>query len=255
MRRVDIAARSLAESAALEALRDVARAVDDWGEVRIVGGQMVHIHTLLAGVAPRTRRTADTDVAGTLRVIGSDALVGRLIGAGGQGYERRDGSRIARRLPSGRDALIDVMVPSQTSGAHHNVRAGGLVVDAFPGLRTAIVRKPAVVEVHTTDLDGSTQAPYVVAVPDLIGAIVAKSFAAQRSARDRDLTDIGHLLQCAVATGVTLPAPSSGNLDYEKVAAYLHGPFLSGRSATTARRRLVQDVVLIDPRPDPFLNL
>jgi hypothetical protein len=33
----------------------------------------------LAGVAPRTRRTADTDVAGTLRVIGSDALVGRLI--------------------------------------------------------------------------------------------------------------------------------------------------------------------------------
>lgn len=108
---------------------------------------------------------------------------------------------------------------------------------------------------HTTDLDGSTQAPYVVAVPDLIGAIVAKSFAAQRSARDRDLTDIGHLLQCAVATGVTLPAPSSGSLDYEKVAAYLHGPFLSGRSATTARRRLVQDVVLIDPRPDPFLNL
>lgn len=192
---------------------------------------------------------------GTLRFIGSDALVGRLIGADGHGYERRDGSRIARRLPSGHDALIDVMVPSQTGRTRHNVRAGGLVVDAFPGLRTAIVRNPEVVEVHMTDLDGSTDAPYVVAVPDLIGAIVAKAFAAQRSARDRDLTDIGHLLQCAAATGVLLPAPSSGNLDYEKVASYLHGPFISGRSATTARRRLVQEVVPYDPRPDPFRNL
>jgi hypothetical protein len=274
MRRVDITARSLAEAAALEALADVAHAVDGWDSVRIVGGQMVHIHTLLAGVAPRTRRTLDTDVVGTVAVIGSDALASRLLGSDGRGYERRDGSRIARRLPTGRDALIDLMVPSQTSAVRHNVRAGSFLVDAFPGLRTAIIRKPEIVDIHTTHLDGGTRAPFVVAVPDLVGALVVKALAAQQSARDRDRTDVEHLLQCAAATGVRLPPstsnstvvsrpldsqplrePSTQNLDYEKAASYLHGPFVSGRSATTARRRLVQEVVPYDPRPDPFLNL
>jgi hypothetical protein len=46
MQRVDITARSLAEAASLEALSDVASTVDDWDGLRIVGGQMVHIHTV-----------------------------------------------------------------------------------------------------------------------------------------------------------------------------------------------------------------
>ena len=62
MRRVEITARSLAEAAALEALSDVASAVDDWDGVRIVGGQMVHIHTMylhgpyVVGRSTTTRR-------------------------------------------------------------------------------------------------------------------------------------------------------------------------------------------------------
>jgi hypothetical protein len=255
MRRVDITARSLAEAAALEALSDVAAAVDDWDSVRIVGGQMVHIHTLLAGVMPRMRRTVDTDVVGTVAVIGSGNLGHRLLGASGRGYDRRDGSRIARPLPSGHDAVIDLMVPSQTSGVRHNVPVGSFIVDAFPGLRTALVREPEMVEVHVTDLDGASRVPAIVAVPDLVGAVVVKALAAQRSGRERDRTDVEHLLQCAVATDIHLPAPTSGNLDYEKAAVYLHGPFVAGRSTTTARRRLVRQVVPHDPRPDPFPNL
>jgi hypothetical protein len=255
MRRVDITARSLAEAAALEALSDVAAAIDDWDSVRIIGGQMVHIHTLLAGVTPRTRRTVDTDVVGTVAVIASGNLEQRLLGVSGRGYEQRDGSRIARPLPSGHDAVIDLMVPSQTSGVRYNVPVGGFIVDAFPGLRTALVRESETAEVHVTGLDGASRAPAVVAVPDLVGAIVVKALAAQRSGRDRDRTDVEHLLQCAAATNIQLPAPTSHNLDYEKAAAYLHGPFVAGRSTTTARRRLVRQVVPHDPRPDPFPNL
>jgi hypothetical protein len=43
-------------------------------------------------------------------------------------------------------------------------------------------------------------------VHDLIGALVVKARTAQGSARQRDRTDVGHLLLCAAATGVELPA-------------------------------------------------
>jgi hypothetical protein len=255
MRRVDVAARSLAEMAALDALADIAAVVDDWADVRVVGGHMVHIHTVLAGVTPRTRRTVDTDIVGSVAVIGSGSLAQRLLADGGLGYRRCDGSRLARRLPSGHDALIDLMVPSRTSRARHNVRVGEFVVDAFPGLQTALRRSPTTVELHVTDLDGASRQPAVVAVPDLIAAVVVKALAARHSTRARDLDDVGHLLQCAAALGVQLPAPTLSNADFEKVAAYLHGTFVAGRSATTERRRLVQQVVPVDPRPDPFPNL
>jgi hypothetical protein len=136
-------------------------------------------------------------------------------------------------------AVIDLMVPSQTSGVRYNVPVGSFIVNAFPGLRTALVREPEMVEVHLTGLDGASRVPAVVAVPDLVGAVVVKALAAQRSGRERDRTDVEHLLHCAVATGIRLPAPTSGNLDYERAAAYLHGLSVVGRSTTT-RRRLEQ---------------
>jgi hypothetical protein len=67
-------------------------------------------------------------------------------------------------------AVIDLMVPSQTSGVRYNVPVGSFIVDAFPGLRTALVREPRMVEVHLTGLDGASRGPAVVAVPDLVGA-------------------------------------------------------------------------------------
>lgn len=254
MRTVELRARSLAEDAALVALADIASVLDDWNDARVVGGHMVHIHTLLAGTPPRPRRTADTALAGTLAVISSDRLAARLLGEG-LGYDRRDGSRIGRRLSDGHEALIDLMVPSRTSAARHNVRAGAFVVDAFPGLQTAMRRAPELVDVRAIPTDGAPRAPFVVAVPDLIGALVVKSLAAHTSGRDRDRDDVEDLLRCAVATGVRLPDATPANLDYEKVAAYLHGAFLVGRPDATPRRRLVRQVVTYDPRPDPFPNL
>lgn len=251
MPRVELTARSLAEGAALVALSDISRVIDDWREVRIVGGHMVRLHTELHGVEPRERQTVDADLVGSVAAIGSPQLAGRLLGTSGLGYERVGGNRLVRNLGSDRQAVIDLLGPSRTSRVEHNVAAGAFSIDAFPGMHTALRREPVVVEINSSAFDATA----AVALPDLIGALVIKSLAAAGSGRQRDRDDVEHLLRCAQRAGVELPPPNRRWLDFEQVAAYLHGPFVTGRSASTARRRLVLQVVPNDPRPDPFANL
>lgn len=60
-----------------------------------------------------------------------------------------------------------------TSRVRHDVRVGRFTVDAFPGMHTALRRRAVTVEINATLSDGQADNAFVVAVPDLIGAIIS----------------------------------------------------------------------------------
>jgi hypothetical protein len=61
-RAVRLASSSRQEDAALIALRDLARVVEDWTSCQVIGGQMVNMHVALSGAAADYRSTVDADL-------------------------------------------------------------------------------------------------------------------------------------------------------------------------------------------------
>lgn len=250
MERIAIRSTAPAEDGALTALADVAEAVVDWSDCRIVGGQMVAVHVSRSGIDIAHRPTADADLAAPLAVLADPGLADRLLRQ--RGYHRIDGSRLVRSTPHG-DAVIDLLGPAPASRTLHNRPAGVFTVDAVAGIHYALTQPPVTVRVDALLYRGHRPDPFVVAVPTVQAAIVVKATAAMERGAQKDRADLDLLLEVAAATRDHLPAPPYDNLDVGRAAEFLHDVFAPAGPAR--RRALVAQVIPRPPAHAPFLDL
>lgn len=197
IRRAELVATSRADELALRALADIAR-VTAVEEARVVGGQMTSL-LLTAFPIPgvRPRRTRDADTAITTALAGSGVLHDRLLE---RGYVPTAGNSYARPVP---DLAIpgqpiphleaDLLVPSRDSRFRAETH-GGRQFDAVPGLHLALAAPPIEIAAAVTFLDGSVD-DFVVRVPPVEVALVAKAHAWASRHQPRDVEDLYRLLE------------------------------------------------------------
>jgi len=158
-------------------LLEVARATppDSWV---LVGGLMVHVHALRAGVNA-SRPTRDIDLALNISAVGIGLVAGPLQRLGFRPIDAKPVHRFTRG-----DDVVDIMV-----GKRYSVRWAMKPVLAAEGAQQAIDRRDWYV-LRTAAGDAC------IGVPDPLAAIVAKAAAYQVDQRDRDrhLEDLAVLL-------------------------------------------------------------
>jgi hypothetical protein len=154
------------------------------GEWVLVGGLMVHAHALRAGISA-SRPTEDVDLLVNLTAAKVSAVAGPLQDIGFRPTESL-GSRVLHRFRRG-DESIDVMVERGAS-ARWSQRS----IFQAPAARQAIDRR------DWYALKGADRVVRI-AVPDALGAIVAKAaaYAADQRDRGRHLDDLAVLLASA----------------------------------------------------------
>lgn len=154
------------------------------GEWVLVGGLMVHAHALRAGVTA-SRPTEDVDLLLNIAAASVGAVAGPLEEIGLRPEESL-GRRVLHRLRRG-DEFVDVMVERGASA-----RWARRSIFQAPAARQAIDRR------DWYDLHGADRAVRI-AVPDALGAIVAKAaaYAVDQRDRGRHLDDLAVLLAAA----------------------------------------------------------
>lgn len=192
---------SAATDAGWLAAADIAMIAETIGaQYRLVGGLAVTllVHALGAdGVAPH-RETADADLGAPMDVCADRALVGQLRDVG---YAQVQGNRFARTVGQ-RELVIDVLAPSYEGRLVSNQTKGELVVDEIPGLQTALMLEPTVVNVAAVLTDG-TEVVTTLCLPDVTAALVMKAYAYRGRFGRNDAVDVHRLLEAANLAGRT----------------------------------------------------
>ena len=192
---VVMACSAAADDHGMRALRDVATAAAD-AQYRVIGGHMVRFLRLIYAQpgAPRVTSDADTGIEADISVAGG--LHEQLTGLG---YELEAGNRYARGAQA-----IDLLVPTEAKpGVRH---VGGRAFDSTPGLRMALASPPIQVSVTARLTDGDT-VEFTVPVPDVEAAFVLKILARTVRSEERDITDIGTLLEIVQSAPEFLATP------------------------------------------------
>lgn len=147
----------------------------------LVGGLMVHVHALRAGITP-SRPTSDVDLLVDVVAVNISAVAGPLQSLGFRPATGASSDSIHRFIRDG--DVVDVMVER---GAR--ARWAMKPVFAAPAARQAIERS------DRYELRGRASTAQI-AVPDALGALVAKAAAYEVDSRDRrrHLEDIAVLL-------------------------------------------------------------
>ena len=193
---------SRASDGAIRALADASTAARDLETWRIIGGHMVNLHALQAGVDLPTRATRDADLAVDLLAVRAGGLLQRLDELG---YRNTASSnRFVRDTPNA-TATIDILAPSYSTRHESNVDAGTIAVDGIPALHVALARPPVVLDI-TAVLTDDTQISTVVNVPDVLSAIALKTFAYAERFAARDAEDLYRLFEVAHHAGLTADA-------------------------------------------------
>ena len=211
--RLALHATSIADDLGYVALADLSRGLENSTpeSYRIIGGHMV---TALVARwelgANLYRETGDTDLGVPPIVVRDHRLLERLTELG---YEKVAGNRFARTLVdipvqirgergSGRQAIIDVLVPAYTSRARQNRRVSeDLVTTEVPGLSFALNRPPLTMALELCRLNGQAL-DVKLAFPDEVGALVLKSLATRVRGKATDIVDVWRCLEVAVAAGI-----------------------------------------------------
>jgi hypothetical protein len=199
MQTVHLASDSRAYDAALVSLQDAAT-VCTQARLRkwlVVGGHMVNLHILLAGLPLPLRLTHDCDIAMEIRVIRRGTILEKLLEAG---YRNRTYPNRFDRDADGLAASIDLVVASYSTKHMPNLDADQIVVDGMPVVDEALDREPVVVHLIADRTDG-VQMEMTVHIPDVMSAIAMKSFAVAERPYPTDAIDMAHLLQVAAAKG------------------------------------------------------
>lgn len=155
------------------------------------------------------RQTGDTDFGVPPIAVKDVGLLDELTAAG---YDHRSGYRFAKKvedIPVGildardvrHEAVVDVLVPSQTSRARSNRRVGGLITIEVPGLALALQRPPVIAHLTLHRLNG-TVVTARLHFPDEVGALVLKAFACRVRSKATDVVDVWRCLEVALAAGV-----------------------------------------------------
>jgi hypothetical protein len=232
---IELTARSRSTDASLRALADVAwvtRQLDL--EHRVIGGQMVAIHTHLANVADRVpaRETADADAGVPKTATAPDDLARFAAALAELGYVQTAGDRFSRDAGA---VAIDVVLPALARRRRQNVTVGPITATEAGGLAYALGQPPVLATVDATLLDGSKLPTFEVRLPTMQAALTLKAFAwADRSER-RDAIDVWRLLVAAAATGIS-PETWDGTVSLQGARTILRRDFsrVTGTGPVTA---------------------
>lgn len=187
--------------AATVSLADAVSVVDKAKPWLIVGGHMVNLHIVRAGLKAPLRETRDADLAVELKSITEGGLVGRLMKLG---YENRVYHNRFDREVDGLALSIDLVVPSGSTKHQPNIDALVIKVDGMPALDAAFKLKPTIVELKV-DLTSGARREFAVQIPDAVTGVAMKSFAVAERTYSRDAEDLGYLLEVAAADHGTWP--------------------------------------------------
>jgi len=150
------------------------------------------------------------------------------------------GNRFARGLsdipagmkgdyPHDPEALIDILVPADTSRSRENVRVGDdLFTTEVPGLDLAIARPPVTIALDLHRLNGQTlrcDLPFA----DELSALVLKGLATRVRFKDTDVADVWRCLEIALAAGL---GPEDFARGARKVSAEVIRGLFSSRHGT-----------------------
>lgn len=209
--RLDLRAGSIADDLSFVALADLASILSGT-DSRVIGGQMVqlHVHRWRLG-RELYRQTEDADLGVPVTAVTDTALISALKDLG---YGKIEGNRFARvvddvpvRLKNTRTAerlaVVDLLVPGNTSRARHTRRFGDhLVTTEVPGLSEAFQRPPVVLELDLTRLNGETRSARIT-IPDEPSALILKVMAWRLRSSSKDAVDVWRCLEIGVAAVVT----------------------------------------------------
>jgi hypothetical protein len=203
---VHLVSESRASDGSLRALADAAAVAEGLDAWLIVGGHMVNLHVLRAGIDVPLRATRDADLAIELVSVKNTHLIERLRSLG---YDNAVSSNRFDREIGGTLSSIDLLVPSHSNQHRSNIDAGKIMVDGLPVLHAALARPPVVVDL-TAELSGGGRLEVSVRVPDVVGAIAMKAFAYAQRYAARDAEDVSRLLEAAHAYGIGADAWPTG---------------------------------------------
>ena len=201
METVGLVSESLAMDASLLSLADAA---DVCAKVRrwfVVGGHMVNLHILRAGLALPLRLTRDADIAVTMRTVRQGDLLSRIRALG---YTNPVYSNRFDRVVDSLDLSIDLLTASGTTKHHPRMDGYGIDIDGMPAVDEALDQDPVILDLKYQRSDG-VKGQMTVRVPDIASAIAMKTFAVAERANANDARDLAHLLHVAAAR------PSNGH--------------------------------------------
>jgi hypothetical protein len=185
---VVVACTAAADDHGMLALRDVATVAED-AEYRVIGGHMVRLLRNVYEVPGAPRITSDADTGIDVSVASEGAFHDRLTELG---YVSEWSNRYVRG-----DQAIDLLVPAAAQPGMQEI--GGRSFDGAPGLRLALAQPPIAVAVTARLTSGDT-VEFEAPVPDVEAAFVLKMLARTVRNSERDVADIGTLLEI-VTTG------------------------------------------------------
>ncbi|GAA1018850.1 hypothetical protein Aple_025740 [Acrocarpospora pleiomorpha] len=188
-----------AEDAAYLALADAATIVphQEW---RVIGGHMVNLHVLHAGLDLPLRATRDADLAVEVLTVRQGSVVDHLHALGYTNTSNR-----FTRIVGAHELTIDLLVPSTSTRHEPNVDVGPIVADGVPGLSVSLARPGLRLPLRIT-LSTGTELPFDAIIPDLASALALKIFSYGSRFATRDEEDIKRLLKIAHATGLNWPS-------------------------------------------------
>lgn len=184
---VVLACTAAADDHGMLALRDVASAAGDC-EYRIIGGHMVRLLRHVYNVPGAPRLTSDADAGIDVSVAYGGGFHDQLTRLG---YTPDSGNRYVRG-----DRAIDLLVPTEAKPGKRII--GERAFDGVPGLRLALAREPIRMAITARLTDGNSIG-FEIPVPDVEAAFVLKMLARTVRANERDIQDIGTLLEIVAA--------------------------------------------------------
>lgn len=189
----------VSESRGMDAsLLSLADAADVCAKVRkwfVVGGHMVNLHILHAGLSLPLRLTHDADIAVTMRTIRQGDLLSRIRALG---YSNPVYANRYDRVVDGMELSIDLLTASGTTKHHPRMDGWGIDIDGMPAVDEALDQDPVVLNLRYQTSNGFTD-QIEVRVPDIASAIAMKTFAVAERSNVNDARDLGYLVQVAAA--------------------------------------------------------
>jgi hypothetical protein len=198
MTRVHLISDSTQYDASLVSLADAAQVCAKERHWLVVGGHMVNLHILRAGLNLPLRYTHDADIAVEIRTIRRGNLIDRLRALG---YHNATYSNRFDRDADGLQASIDLVVASYTTKHDPNIDADVIRVDGMPVVDDALHRDPVIIELIGERTDG-VRMEATIRIPDIVSAIAMKSFAVAERSNANDAKDLANLLEVAHADGL-----------------------------------------------------
>jgi hypothetical protein len=181
--------------ASLVSLADAAELCAKVRKWFVVGGHMVNLHILNAGLNLPLRLTHDADLAVPMRVIRQGDLLHRIRD---MGYlNRQYPNRFDKVNEDGLELSIDLLTASYTTKHHPRMDGYGIDLDGMPAVDEALGRDPVILDVHYQRSDG-VKGQAVVRIPDVVSAVAMKTFAVAERSNANDARDLGYLVQVAM---------------------------------------------------------